>query len=355
MPSPLSEVLAKYNARLLDDYPVLPVFPGDELEESEVAPEEGEVERDYELPLDRWGAIPSREGGGHLPTRYIDGTIVARTVGALTDPQGRQRPMLLAVIGAAALELDSSVLTRREMDFEVETLLAMITKGLKDSDLHQMTLGLEDLGLRFLQLPARTLSTDFELARAHTFDGAREEMLQAERRLMLAGLDQPTLVDGVLEDRLGDLDSWDVPIVGVVKRLLRIRHHLHQAGINLVYTLRPGERTPAIVLQTKPKPYMFKPVVSWFLRLSGEGHIAPSWGVVRVAIPQEYFEGTLGKSFEAINEISGWLYTLRCRDRSYARMPVSLEPIVRVEEHLQALRPSLDAAVGHFAAAAELR
>lgn len=354
MASALSAVLAKYHAQLLDDYPFLPAFPGDELEDDEAAPEEGEVERDYELPLDRWHAIPSLEPGPERPTRFVDGTIVARTVGTLADPQGRQRPLLIAAVGAAALELDGQRLVRRDGDFEVELVLAMIAKGLKREDLDDMRIGLADLEIRLLELPARTLSTDFELARTHTFDGARDEMLHAERRLVLAALDRPTALDGVLEDRLEELDSWDVPMVGVVKRLLRIRYHLHQAGINLIYTLRPGERTPAIVLQTQPYPSEFKPVVSWFLRLHGEGKIAPSWGVVRVSVPQEYFEGTLGGDFDALSRLSGWLYSLRCRDRSYQRMPVSLEPIVRVEDHLRALRPSLEAAVGRFASAAEL-
>jgi len=179
-------------------------------------------------------------------------------------------------------------------------------------------------------------------------------MLEAERRLVITNLDRPTLVDGLVEDRLEGLDSWDVPVVGVIKRLLRIRNHLHQAGMNLVYSLEPGERTPAIILRTHPRPYVFRSVVSWFLRLHGGPQVAPSWGVVRVALPLDYFENSLQQDFQAISRLSGWLYSLRCRDRAYQRMPVSLEPIVRVEEHMRALRPSLDAAIGRFQAAAQL-
>ena len=353
-------VLQKYGARRLNDYPVLPIFPGDELEDDEVAPEEGQVERDYELPLDRWRTIPSvptLASGPDLPRRFVDGTIVARTIGSLSDMQGRQRPILLAAIGAAALELDPfapRALLRSPQDMAIEVVLAMIAKGIKRDDLDDLREGLAALDIRLLELPARSLSTDFELARTHTFDGTRDEMLAAERRLVVAALDRPQLVDGILEDRLEGLSSWDVPVVAVVKRLLRIRHHLHQGGMNLVYGLRPGERTPAIVLQTHPRPHVFTPVVSWFLRLHGEEGIAPSWGVVRVAIPQEYFEGTLRSDFTALDRLSGWLYALRCRDRSYQRMPVSLEPIVRVEDHLRALRPSLDAAIGRFTHAGRL-
>lgn len=354
MPNKLATVLAKYHAQSLNDYPFLPVFPGDELEDDVVAPEEGEVERDYELSLDQWRAIEPLDPGLDVPRRFIDGTIIARTITTLIDTQGRQRPLLMAIIGAAALELDGQTLVRREHDAVMETVLAMITNGLRREDLDQMSDALSELGIRLLELPARSLSTDFELARTHTFDGTREEMLKVERRLLIDALDQPTVVDGVLEDRLRDAQSWDVPVVAVVKRLLRIRHHLHQAGINLVYGLKPGQRTPAIVLQTHSRPFVFSPVVSWYLRLHGGNGIAPSWGVVRVAIPQEYFEGTLAKDFDYLNRLSAWLYALRCRDRSYQRMPVSLEPIVRVEEHLQALRPSLDAAIGRFTATAEL-
>lgn len=354
MASALVNAFARYRARRLNDYPFLPIFPGDELEDDEVAPEEGEVERDYELALDCWRAIPSLLPGPDVPQRFIDGTIIARTVAVLTDSQGRERPLLMAIIGAAALELEGMDLVRRQLDFEVETVLAIIAKGMRRDDLDLISDELKNLGMRLLELPARSLSSDFELARTHTFDGARDEMLEAERRLVVNNLDRPVIVDGVLEDRLEGLDTWDVPVVGVVKRLLRIRHHLHQAGMNLVYTLRPGERTPAIILQTHPRRYVFRPVVTWFLRLHGGEGVAPSWGVVRVSIPQDYFEGTLGADFDAISRLSGWVYALRCRDRSYQRMPVSLEPIVRVEEHLRALRPSLDSAVGRFHAAAQL-
>ncbi len=354
MTNAVAAVLARYKARRLDDYPTLPVFPGDEMEETDASPEEGEVERDYELPLDRWRAIPSQPPDALAPRRFVDGSIVARTIGALEDGQGRQRPLLMAAIGAAALELVGSSFVRREQDVRLETCLALISKGVKRSDLDQIRDSLGELGIRLLELEARTMSSDFELARTHTYDGARDEMLKAEQSLVLSALETPTVVDGLLEDRLQGLSDWNVPVVAVVKRLLRIRNHLHQAGINLVYALRSGERTPAIVLQTRPQPYEFEPVVSWFLRLHGESGIAPSWGVVRVAVSKAYFENSLGKDFSAIDRISGWLYDVRCRDRSYQRMPVSLEPIVRVEDHLRALRPSLDAAIGRFAIAAEL-
>jgi hypothetical protein len=352
--SNLSTVLARYSARRLNDYPFLPVFPGDELEDDEVAVEEGEVERDYELPPERWVAISSTDPGDGMPRRFIDGTIVARTIASLTDPQGRQRPLLMAVVGAVALELDGARLVRREHDFEVETILAMISKGIRREDLDLLQADLAELGVRLIELEQRTMSTDFELARAHTFDGARDEMLVAERRMVLGALEQPTVVDGLLEDRLESLSDWDVPVTGVVKRLTRIRHHLHTAGMNLVYALQAGERTPAIILHTHSRPHVYTPVVSWFLRLHGGSGMAPSWGVVRVSIARDYFEGSLGGDFVFLNRLSGWLFRLRCRDQSYLRMPVSLEPIVRVEDHLRSLRPSLDLSIGRFVAASHL-
>ena len=352
--APLANIMAKYRGRRFNDYPVLPVFPGDELEDDEVAPEEGEVERDYELPLERWAAIAPRRPASSPFRRFVDGTIVSRTVASLEDSQGRQRPLLAAVIGAAALELDGSALIRRSQDYEVQTVLAMIAKGVRREDLDLMANALDVLGIRFLQLPARSLSTDFELARMHTFDGARQEMLHLERELVVRALDTPTVVDGVLEDRLEGLGDWNVPVVGVVKRLLRIRSHLHTAGMNLVYSLKPGERTPAIMLHTHRNPNVFSSLVSWFLRLHGEADIAPSWGVVRVVMTEEYFQGSLGSDFDRLSELSWWLHQLRCRDKSYQRMPVSLEPIVRVEDHLRGLRPTLEQAIGRFTVSARL-
>ena len=43
------------------------------------------------------------------------------------------------------------------------------------------------------------------------------------------------------------------------------------------------------------------------------------------------------KDFGFVNRLSRWLIDARCRTDSYARMPVSLDPIVRAEDALKPL------------------
>jgi hypothetical protein len=116
---------------------------------------------------------------------------------------------------------------------------------------------------------------------------------------------------------------------------LRLGHH----------QLEPGYRTPAFVLQAcealKPR------VVTWYLKLDGAHGALPNWGIVRVEVPEEFFKGT-GRDFGYLDRLSRFLREVRCRQASYAREPVSLEPIVRAEESLKALFAPPTALTQHF-------
>jgi hypothetical protein len=79
-------------------------------------------------------------------------------------------------------------------------------------------------------------------------------------------------------------------------------------------------------------------VATWYLRLSAAE--APNAGVVRVEVPWAQFADrwpTREAQSGFVSRLSRWLIDARCRQRSYARMPVSLEPIVRAEESLKSL------------------
>lgn len=80
------------------------------------------------------------------------------------------------------------------------------------------------------------------------------------------------------------------------------------------------------------------PVVSWFVKMAGGSELMPNWAAVRVEVPWIQFERQpelLRTGW--INRLSRWLIDARCRQQSYARMPVSLEPIVRAEDSLKSL------------------
>jgi hypothetical protein len=157
---------------------------------------------------------------------------------------------------------------------------------------------------------------------------AQYEMGMLEERALCHDPQTPSLVDG----RLGRFQQTGLgrfPLVGVIKQ--QRESYLHPRGYQVLYALEPGQRTPAFRLASKHLP-----VVSWYLKLQGARGALPSWGVVRVEIGEEHFERE-GLDFGYLDRVSAGLLHLRCRQASYARSAVSLEPIVRAEDSLKAL------------------
>ncbi len=159
-----------------------------------------------------------------------------------------------------------------------------------------------------------------------------------ERDLLLREPTRPALIDGLLERRLITIASQEMPVVGMVKR--QLRQYLPNSHVGLLYELEPGQRTPAFILETEHAR-----IVTWYLRLSTTENAGPSYGLVRLTMPLEYlsnaFPDSTGRS-EEISALSAFIRTLRHREASYRRVGVSLEPIVRVEDELQAVMPSIN-------------
>jgi hypothetical protein len=90
-------------------------------------------------------------------------------------------------------------------------------------------------------------------------------------------------------------------------------------------------------------------VVSWYLKLDGANGAMPNWGIVRLEIPKARFDQT-GGDYAYPSRLSRAVLDMRCRraDGSYARGPVSLEPIVRAEESLGSLLAPLPSLVERF-------
>jgi hypothetical protein len=181
---------------------------------------------------------------------------------------------------------------------------------------------------------------DFDTMRRSTRSIAMLAMEESERDVMLEGITRPTLVDGLLERRL-QAQRHDVPVVGLVKR--QIATYLPWDLQELAYALKPGERTPAFVLRT----VQHVDIVNCYVRLSEQSGASPSYGIVRMTVPLDYVERTYGpERFPAyLSGLAGHIYRLRHRDLAYERAGISIEPIVRVEEHLHALRPNIEALI----------
>jgi hypothetical protein len=184
-------------------------------------------------------------------------------------------------------------------------------------------------------LPRAGNPFDYEVMRQQAYHRCEQDMLNAERLALAADPTVPALVDGKLAGRIGKRAAKDRPLlVGIVKRT---PPDLHPEGWRVLLALRPGQRTPVFRLTgMSGTTEADMPTASWFLKLAGGPRLAPNWGFVRVDVPWVQFEDRSDR-FGFVGRLSRWLMDARCRADSYARMPVSLDPIVRAEEAIKPL------------------
>ncbi len=334
-------LLAKYSPAPLNDAAV-PPFAALEADEEDGESEASKRDFDFELPQHSWRALPPAEAPADAPVRFVDGSIVSRTVGVITVAY-RRRPLIAATIAAAALELDGRSL-RRAPGARRLKVFCLNKNGIDGADLQETHERLRALDIEMHTSEAGQ-TADFDTLRRSTRSIAMSAMEDAERAVMRDADDTPTLVDGLLERRIAE-GRQDVPVVGLVKR--QIATYLPPALQELVYSLQPGERTPAFVLRTEMGPKRTEiEIVNCYLRLSSPSGAAPSYGIVRLTAPLAYVERYhAGEALGPyLSGLAGYLYALRHRDYAYARAGISIEPIVRVEEHLHALRPDIDSLV----------
>ncbi|MDQ2914271.1 MAG: hypothetical protein M3T56_13565 [Chloroflexota bacterium] len=336
--------LAKaYEIRAIDDAPFTPLTLPQLIEEEDE--EDLDIrfkELSYELPAASWKPVTCVGQPLAAPRRFIDGTVVSRTVAALTV-KNRRRPALLACVGALELDLEHGSLVRRTSP-RVETVLCLLSNDMPEEHLGQLAAGLRGLGIDLITSITEELSPDLELLRRRTFDLASHRMEEAERAILLARPAVAALVDGLLERRLVTIESQSMSALGMVKR--QVRQYLPNAFVNFLYELAPGERSPAFLLQTKHAT-----IVSWYLRLTAEERAAPSYGLVRLTMSQQYLEKAFADPaarYREISALSAWALGLRHREGHYARAGISLEPIVRVEDELRALLPRVGQQVATF-------
>jgi hypothetical protein len=332
-------LLAKYSPAPLNDAAVPPfsALEADEEDDSEA----NKRDFDFEMPQHSWRALPPAEAPWDAPVRFVDGSIVSRTVGVITVAY-RRRPLIAATISAAALELDGRSL-RRPAGARRLKVFCLNSNGIDGGDLQETHERLRELGVE-LHTSEAEQTADFDTLRRSTRSIAMSVMEEAERSVMRDAEDTPTLVDGLLERRLAE-GRQDVPVVGLVKR--QIATYLPPGLQELVYSLKPGERSPAFVLRVMGPKRAEIEIVNCYLRLSSPPGAAPSYGIVRLTAPLQYVQSHhIGEDMSLyLSGLAGYIYTLRHRDYAYARAGISIEPIVRVEEHLHALRPDVESLV----------
>jgi hypothetical protein len=301
------------------------------------------VNLDIEMSANEWtprtvSEVPAKPG--EHPVRFIDGSLSALPVLCLRSPDGWPIPLLVAELGAVALRLTGRSFVRVFMT--MERVLSFVADPFPWAEIEAFASAIlndPDLSARMIlanRPPAERNPFDYEVMRSQAYHRCEQDMLNAERLALAAGPMEPTLVDGKLAGRIGSRAAATRPLlVGVVKRLAA---ELHPQGWRTLLGLRPGQRTPVFKLTGKSVGREADmPTASWFLKLAGGPRLAPNWGFVRVDVPWVQFEDYFHGDFGFVGRLSRWLIDARCRQESYARMPVSLEPIVRAEDCLKPL------------------
>ena len=258
----------------------MPPFPGHEADEEE----EGrglDLNLDVEVAQAAWRGIAPGAAPADAPVRFIDGSIKSKTVGCIIVG-GRRRPLIAAAVSAAAMEIEGRG-TKRGEATRTKKVLAVHSNGIERGDWLEAFHALGEIGveLRSSEAEAAPGGGDFDTLRRTTRGIAMLAMEEAERDVMLAGLPAPTLMDGLLERRLAT-QKLDWPVIGLVKR--QMTSYLPSALQEIVYGLRPGERTPAFVMDT----LQHVELVNFYMRLSSEKGASPSYGIVRVTVPSAY-------------------------------------------------------------------
>jgi hypothetical protein len=336
------EFLREHGGRRVRSYPDQPELDlPEEAEDAGEGPGEERVDHDYEDPADAWRPIPV-DGAAidwdEAPRRFVDGCHVGHTIAWLQDVEGHPIPLMLSEIGGVCLEREGRELRRA---FQVvERVVAMIIDPFPWHEIESFASALAGSGFRLLPTSAPSpkgegardwvASYDFETMRKKAQNRSNYEMEVLEEVALCQHAEVPTVVDGRLEPRINSDEALRrLPIIGVIKQ--QRKGYLHPQGWRTYYQLQPGQRTPALLIQSGSIP-----VVSWYLKLDGSHGDLPNWGVVRVEIAEEYFK-RIGRDFGHIDRLSHALREMRCRLASYRRGPVSLAPIVRAEETLRAL------------------
>lgn len=328
--------LHDFGAHRLAAYDPLPELLGDGPDASSGEGDPDEVTWDYEVDADKWMAIPVTAKRYCLsdtwlerPRRFVDGKDVGRTVAWLHAPGGYPIPVRLSEIGATAIRVTSGVCHR---EYEaVERVVTMVVDPFPWERVESFAAALQNYTFRLLAAskPGGKLSYDFEVMRKASENRSNTEMGVLEEAMLARAHHEPSIVDGRLEPRVGGFDPSADPVAGIIKT--HRKPYLHAMGMQLLYQLAAGERTPLFSL---PKEKL--PVVSWFVRLAGSPAAMPNWGLIRVELPLKWFAQRSDQSDYA-SRLSRLLCEYRSHDSSYERTPVSLHPIVRAEQLLGAL------------------
>ncbi|MBX9583510.1 MAG: hypothetical protein K2X87_24680 [Gemmataceae bacterium] len=292
-----------------------------------------------------WKPVPNPEAPtrpGEAPTRFIDGCYSGEPVTCLWNPShGWPVAVVLAEVGGVAMKLEGRDL-RREF-YGLERVVSFVADAFPWDEVEAFAAAvgnLPDFPTRLL--PARRPGEDanpfvYEVHRQQAEVRAKQEMNNWEQIALDADPDAPTLLDGRLASDLLTGRPRKGLVVGVVKT--HKGDYLHDQGWRAFLRLTPGQRTPFFKInrrQAGGQSALY--VATWYVKLALGGQ--PNDGIVRVEVPWAQFvedRTTKDERTGFASRLSRWLVDARCRQASYGRAAISLDPVVRAEDSLKSL------------------
>ncbi|MBW3589862.1 MAG: hypothetical protein KY429_10625 [Actinobacteria bacterium] len=289
----------------------------------------------YELPPEDWHPVDALGQPSNPIVRFVDGSLATTTAGSIVA-EGVRRPVLVSTLGAAELFLDERRLHRPEVGYRILVTASFISNGVPLRLIDALREQLAVLGIELIDFETSDMTTNFDILKSRTWNLLREEMEGLEKEIVLSRPYVSTLADGLLDRRLTTAEVIAQPVAGMVKR--NLRQYLPDGLLPCLYRLEPGQRSPAFVIHTGGPE-----LLSWYVKVAGV-NVGPGSGLIRLAYTRDYLESnfTSEARFQEISAISRQVFSIRCREESYARYLVSLEPIVRLEDQLHALLPGVE-------------
>lgn len=338
--NPVSQFFRRHSAVAIANFPIQPQMEGGNETADDL------IDRTCELDPDDWRPLTPSEQPSRVdefPARFVDGCITGEAVTWLRNPtHGWPVSVYLAEVGGVAMSLEGRTLQREF--FGLERVVSFGVDAFPWEEIESFaaaTANLQEFTARLLpaQLPDQDHNRfDYEVWRKIAYDRAHYEMQNWETIAVEADRRKATLLDGPLSSRAAKISSQRTGLlIAVIKT--HTRNYLHDQGWRALLDLRPGQRTPFFQIRPpESRKGAAMTVATWYLKLAGSD--MPGWGIVRVEVPWEQFQlrwPTVETQSGFVDRLSRWLIDARCRQESYARMPVSLEPIVRAEESLKSL------------------
>ncbi len=290
-----------------------------------------------EQDAEQWQPIscsPALADDPRLPNWFLDGAVSSLEIaGTARDDSGYPRVIRAGQLGVGATCRLPNVSNR----LKFWRFIALNGSGYSRQQLTPLVNDLRQAHIPhelFAWHPAsdKEKESAFDLMNVRTLvrNSTRDEMLIQEQKLV-DEIGEPVYVDGRYVDHAPAYDAFLA--VGIIKS--QRARYLTQRPLEVLYSLRQGERTPAFLIERQrgQRGSNANHIVTFYIRLTSPDMVGPGSGLARIELSAHYFQQP-SQDKVLLDAITSDLVRLRSRDNTYARGAVTIEPIRLIEREL---------------------